>query len=422
MKILYFLFACSFFFFLSCEKDPNLPINRNLNLNTSTDMNVHENRNSSPSGHPSNQMIIRYKPFLTETERDLMRIEYGVQSYKNCTCADPTLELWIFSEDTSYGNGFNLEEKVITAGEDDDLEGADFNPIIRHTGQYLHDSFGSESIGVAIEKMVTTNENVTIAILDTGVDYNYFGFSNPFLYNNIINEDRCMDQGFQDYFGWDFVNQDNDPYDDYGHGTIVSSIIYNELTNSNVNFSILPIKTFDATGNGEYFDILCGFKYAVNKPNVDIVNMSFGWYNSGYDLLNTFITEAQDDFIINTSAGNETLNTDYIDHTPSTFDSENIISVAALSNNPLNIDLAWFSNYGTSTVDIAAKGENIQFYLNSVDYIMAHGTSFSCAYTSAFSGKLYTNGMSTDAHISAILNATIHHNNCLLYTSPSPRD
>lgn len=411
MKKLYTLFFSSLFCLISCEKEhinsDEITLNNEFEINSE----MEKGGVGGTFSYPSNQMIVQYDTTLSEAEKQQLRDQYGIDSYKNCTCADPTLELWIFSEGNGANSGIDLEEKILTANGEDDLEGVDFNPIFQHTGQKLQSSFGSEDVSVAINKTVSSNDNVTIAVLDTGVDYNYFGFSSPFLYNNSLNSDQCIDSGQQDYYGWDFVNQDNDPFDDYGHGTIVTSLIYNELQSQNVNFQILPIKTFDASGKGNYFDILCGFKYAVNKGDVDIVNMSFGWYNSGYDLLNRFINEAQEEFVINASAGNNSINTDFNVHYPSTFDSENIISVAALNNEPINLGLSWFSNYGTTTVDIAARGERIPFYLNMNEFITVQGTSFSCAYTSAFGGKVYDSGMSVNQHISTILSNTIQHDN-----------
>lgn len=385
---------------------------------------IDKNENNSNSEiknmgtYPSNQMIIQYKATMTEAEKENLRNQYDVVTHKNCKCADPTLELWIFASDRNpRSGGITIEEKVLGAKEDSDLEGVDFNLNINRIGRGLLSSFGPEDIRSAMQKRVLGNQNVTIAVLDTGVDYNYFGFTTSFLYNN---QNTCNDNPLQDYYGWDFVNEDNDPFDDYGHGTIVTSIIYDKLQEQNVNFQILPIKVFDNKGKGNLFDLLCGFKYAVNNPDVNIINMSFGWYGTNYELLNKFIMQSQQNVLITASAGNDKMDTDLNAHYPSVFDSENILSIAALQGERdgdissfggtmLGTGLAQFSNFGTITVDIAAKGENIPFYIDDDNYIPVSGTSFSTAFATALGGEKYMPNISVEQHKASIIENTIQN-------------
>jgi subtilisin family serine protease len=126
------------------------------------------------------------------------------------------------------------------------------------------------------------NSNVTIAILDSGVDY-----SHPDLVKNIwLNEKEISDNdvdddnnGFvDDIRGWDFANNDNDTADDFGHGThcagIVGAVTNNTLGISGVcwNCKIMPIKigsysiSSDAAANG--------IKYAADN-GADVISMSW---------------------------------------------------------------------------------------------------------------------------------------------------
>lgn len=240
-----------------------------------------------------NEIIINYDGSLSEAEKQALRNYYGVINYKTCKCADPNLELWIFQE--MVDGGAIIEEVTASVNGDSGVEDAGFNPKVDLMGTTFQMAFGPSDINIAREKMVPFNQNVTIAVLDTGIDYNYFGFDRPLLYNNTNNPNACNDNGMQDYFGWDFVNQDNDPYDEgYGHGTRVTNIIKETLQANNVNFQILPVKVFNVNGEGSFFDILCGFKYATNNPDVNVVNMSFGWYDDRFSMLEKFIAEAED--------------------------------------------------------------------------------------------------------------------------------
>ncbi len=403
MKRIYIVFT-SILLLLSCDNEELIQEDVINNL----DFNTEKTRRTSNDLYASNQMVIQYDASLTEAEKQAMRNQYNVVSFKKCECADPTLELWIFAKNTGKGGNPTIEEKVLGVKEDTDIEGVDFNRYISQTGQGLLTSFGTPDMNTARQKIVSRNENVTIAVLDTGIDYNYFGFTNPFLYKN---ENSCSDSEFRDYYGWDFVNQDNDPFDDHGHGTIVSNLMYTKLTAQNVSFQILPVKVFNEFGRGNYFDILCGFQYAVNNRDVAIINMSFGWYHSNYEILNKLVLENQNRVLITASAGNKGINTDFNVHYPSTYESNNILSVASLYRNMMYPNLASFSNLGNITVDIAARGEDIPFYLSADEYISVSGTSFSNAYATALCGKMYTPQMSVEQLMSAVITNTIPHDN-----------
>lgn len=405
MKKLFTLTITSFVFLVGCQTETEiLKEDDLLDLQKTTITN--NNRNSFE--YPSNEIVIQYDASLSEAEKQLMRDEYEVISYKKCTCADPTLELWYFSDRPQGGANGTIEEKLISLKEDDGLEGASFNPFIKQQGQYLQDSFGPQSLDFANTKIKENNTGVTIAVLDTGIDYNYFNFNIPFLYNAVINDNECQQNNMQDFYGWDFVNQDNDPFDDYGHGTIVSNIVFDKLQEENIDFQILPIKVFNEEGDGAYFDILCGFKYAANNRDVNIINMSFGWYNVEYDLLQKFILESQRDKLLVTSAGNIGVSTDIYPHFPSNYETPNLLSIAALSSFSDSVGLAPFSNFGTQSVDLAAQGDNIPFYISTSESILVSGTSFAAAYTSAFAGALYVDGITVPQHISFILDEMVY--------------
>ncbi|MEZ4875737.1 MAG: S8 family serine peptidase [Flavobacteriaceae bacterium] len=367
-------------------------------------------RGPGASSYPANQMIVQYDASVTESDKQAMRNSYGVSNYKTCSCADPTLELWIFELDIN-GNlqgGSTIEEVVLGAKDDSGLEGTDLNPIFHHAGQKLNYSFGPADMTVGLQQTVSTNTDLTIAVLDTGIDYNYYQFTTPFLYHV---PNGCTDNGMQDYYGWDFVNGDNDPYDDHGHGTVISSMVYGRLTQQNIPFQILPIKVFDENGDGHYFDILCGFKYAVNHEDVDMINMSFGWYNNNYSLLEHFIDASQNEVLITASAGNLGQNNDFTPHYPSSYQTPTILSIASIGNNPFSAQLSSFSNYGTVSVDIAALGEDIPFYLTPNEYILVSGTSYANAFATAFGGRLFSPGMTPQQHLSEMLGNTIYSPN-----------
>ncbi len=104
---------------------------------------------------------------------------------------------------------------------------------------------------------------VTVAVIDTGVDYQH-----PDLAGQLL-------------AGYDFVNDDNNADDDDGHGTHVAGVIAARTNNAlgiagiAFNAKILPVKVLDETGNGSIFWTAQGIVYAVDR-GAKIINMSLG--------------------------------------------------------------------------------------------------------------------------------------------------
>ena len=98
------------------------------------------------------------------------------------------------------------------------------------------------------------DQSVTVAVLDSGVD-----FTHPYLSGRLLNN------------GFDYVESDEDPSDDYGHGTSVAGIIVDCTQGLNVN--ILPIKVLDYSGEGNNESIAEGIDYAIEQ-GADVINLS----------------------------------------------------------------------------------------------------------------------------------------------------
>ena len=171
--------------------------------------------------------------------------------------------------------------------------------------------------------------------------------------------------------GYDFVNLDEDPTDDHGHGTNVTRVITRFANSNNLdNFHLIPIKVLDHNGEGTLWNIALGVLMA-KSLNADIVNASFGWTGSESQILYELIDALGDSChgVFIASAGNEATNNDLITHHPSngTQFLDNVISVAAYDTSGA---IAWYSNHGFASVDVAASG----FLILGGQYV-AEGTS-----------------------------------------------
>jgi serine protease len=121
------------------------------------------------------------------------------------------------------------------------------------------------------------SSSVAVAVIDTGVAYENFG---PFR--------KAPDWGDAVFLpGFDFVNGDDHPNDDQGHGTHVASTI-GEATNNVEGVAglafgcrIMPVKALNAQGEGFLFDIAeaidfaVGFSQGGGRP-VKVINLSLG--------------------------------------------------------------------------------------------------------------------------------------------------
>ena len=122
-------------------------------------------------------------------------------------------------------------------------------------------------------------KGVTIAILDTGVDYNH-----PDLKDNYI-----------PIGSFDFVNNDSYPMDDNGHGTHCAGIVLGNGNESNYKYvGVAPgakfyaFKILNEIGAGNYSTYLAGMEAAVDlngdgdtSDHVDIISLSFGTQTPG---------------------------------------------------------------------------------------------------------------------------------------------
>lgn len=209
---------------------------------------------------------------------------------------------------------------------------------------------------------------VVVAVLDSGFDFDHPDLAGLVWTNTgeLPNNGEDDDENgyIDDVHGWDFANDDNDPSDDpqNGHGTHVSGIIAaqaNELGMRGVasNVKIMPLKFLDEGGNGTTFDSLRAIQYAIDK-GVMLSNNSYG--SVGLTQCDTMMLEAveQSGMLFVAAAGNSGADNDdpRFRTIPASMESDNILSVASTNRHGRLSD---FSNYGATTVDVAAPGEDI---------------------------------------------------------------
>jgi thermitase len=206
---------------------------------------------------------------------------------------------------------------------------------------------------------VTTGTSSTIvAVLDTGID-----LSNPAFAGRIwTNPDPSGSDGHPgDVNGWNFV--DDSPYvqDNNGHGTHVSGILAAAGNNGtgvagvDWNATIMPVKILDAFGGGTIDAAVNGIYYAV-QHGARVINASWGGGPFSQAMASAIAYAGSQGAVFVTAAGNDGTNSDSRPSYPGSYRLPNEITVAAVDANG---NLASFSDFGASTVDLAAPGVNI---------------------------------------------------------------
>jgi subtilisin family serine protease len=172
-----------------------------------------------------------------------------------------------------------------------------------------------------------------------------------------------------DLVGWDFLNNDNDPMDEFEHGTFCAGIIGAETNNAEGGAGVawrvqlMATKGHDRQWTGQGLENMeVGLRYAADN-GARVSNNSWGVSNLNEQKF-TMLYDAVDyarakDMLVVAIAHNNGDDNDIpglYQMLPASFDLPNVISVAASTADD---QLASFSNYGQVTVDLAAPGVNI---------------------------------------------------------------
>ncbi len=233
----------------------------------------------------------------------------------------------------------------------------------------------------------TGSANVLVGVIDTGVDATHLDlrdnmWTNPAeIAGNGIDDDA---NGFiDDVQGWDFYTDDNLAADENGHGTHCSGTIGATGNNSTGvagvcwDVSIVPIRFLGPYG-GTTSDGIDSVNYST-ALGVDLTSNS--WGGGGFSsLLEQAIASANTAGILFVAAaGNDSVNNDTSPHYPSSYAGPNVISVASTAATDT---LSTFSNYGITSVDLAAPGTSIYSTVPGNGYGLKSGTSMATPHVS----------------------------------------
>jgi hypothetical protein len=177
-----------------------------------------------------------------------------------------------------------------------------------HIDNQVHIDLDESVPLIKADKVWTSLNNkgkgIRVSIIDTGIDYFHDALGQGY------------GAGYKVIGGYDFVNSDNDPMDDNGHGTHVAGIVAaNSSTLQGVapEASLVACKVMDAHGNGYTSTIVEAIEYSIDPNNdgdfsdaVDVINLSVGGYGTPDDPMATAVNNASAiGVVVCAAAGND---------------------------------------------------------------------------------------------------------------------
>ncbi len=231
-----------------------------------------------------------------------------------------------------------------------------------------------------------------VAVIDTGVMYDHADLTDNMWRNPNERVNGIDDDGngvIDDVYGFNAITSSGDPRDDNGHGTHCAGTIGarggNGIGVAGVchSIQIMAIKFLDSSGSGSLWNAVRAINYVttMKRRGVNVVLSSNSWGGGGYySALFSAIQDAQNEgLLFVAAAGNNYNNNDANPSYPASYNLDSIVSVAAVDRYGVKAN---FSNYGATSVDIAAPGVSIASTWVGGGYNTISGTSMATPHIS----------------------------------------
>ncbi len=351
---------------------------------------------SSSGGYAPNSVIVRFKANAKASDKARARGLVNAQFHRGFRSV-PGLEALTLSGRDTVANAVSRLSRLpfVAYAEPDYLVQKTTNDTyysyvyaIDNTGQSVNGVTGTADADMDVLEawaVQTGDPNLVIAVIDEGVQYDHPDLAaNMWTNTGEIPGNGIDDDGngfIDDVYGYDFYDFDGDPMDEGGHGTHVAGTICAEGNNGIgivgvvQQCQIMALRFLGPQG-GYTSGGIAAVDYAV-QMGAKISNNSWGGGGFSQGLYDAIAAARDADHIFLAAAGNgdrrgRSVDNDRTPHYPSSYDLSNVVAVAATNNRD---QLASFSNYGATSVDIAAPGVDIASTYIGDGYAWLDGTS-----------------------------------------------
>lgn len=310
------------------------------------------------------EFIVRYKPKVSS---------FGVSS-KAVVRHDVKLKrAWQGINTFHYKSNRNNDDKTVyeSLKSDPDVLSVEPNYIVKAFDLPFHATSAPIKAPESWASGFTnpTGKATIVAILDSGLAVNHPLFNgtgrlwqNDAEANGTPGVDDDGNGYVDDINGWNFLDNNNNLSDTSGHGTHVAGIILGsseDISTFNpsaaARVKIMPLKFLNSEGVGTTSSAINAIYYAISK-GAKVLNNSWGGPGYSASLHEAIVHSFFQNTLFVAAAGNSNSDNDSNPIYPASYDVPNVLAIGASTDAD---NRAFFSNYGSKSVDLFAPGVNI---------------------------------------------------------------
>jgi hypothetical protein len=315
------------------------------------------------------ELIFDFNESAGFEDKEIIRRRLRAERVESCVC--DRLELWKLPGGNFFdpvsgeilGDPGEILERVLGSDSGGTVDGVDLNYLNYNDLEANPDLPNPPLTQRDIAHLSAAPAGaVKVAILDTGLDFDhpdltdYLYLNDDALGDNVDDDADCY---ADNPIGWNFVDGNNNPFDDHSHGTHVTGIVAENLKEcAGCSFQLIPYKTHDYRGVGTLFNTACATLHAAIFEEVAVINASWGFYGTGSTILrNAIDTAANYGALVTAAAGNDSLNLIADAQYPATFPLDNVLAVGTQMMDAAGLlTKADFTNYNPAFVDVFSDG------------------------------------------------------------------